>query len=505
MKLRRILILVLALMMVLPLLAACNDGKNPDEETTPAQNDNQETDPDEIGEKDENPNIAPIDGGNREFHFLVRNPGAEFTFKYSEILDDETGDTVNQAVIDRNYFIEEKYNIIITATTNTPAGMINLLDQDQRAGDTTYDVVMPMVENAFLASCRGLLTEWDKIPYVDLDKSYWRKDVYNASSVCGFNFYAIGDQNISAYNTVPVMFFNKEMREDLVLDNPYDLVENGTWTQAKMQEMAAVATVDGNGDGMGEQGTLTDDVYGLVSGPFVWQPFFYASGMTLLAKDESDIPSLSAITDNSELTIDIIKNITTLMNDNTRAGLTTKIGYSGKGFDKFKEDGCLFYVECIYGQFQITDMESEYGILPIPVWEEGAEFTSYIHASHSSVSAIPLHVKDLNLSGAILEDMAYYSQKDIVPVFYEDLIKLRGVRDSESYEMLDIIFGNIILDIGQVMKGASLQIDNHVRAIVGDNTPDVIASTFQDNKEKYKAVIDELVLYFAQEGAKQYQ
>lgn len=502
MNLRRFLILILAILTVLPLLAACTTPDNPDTETTEQQETEQETLP--PGEIDENPNLAAIDGGNREFHFLVRKPGVEFTYKYSEILDDESGDTVNLEVIDRNYLIEDKYNVVITAEPITTSA-VTKLDTAFKGGDTTYDIAMPMLEQAFLASCKGLLTEWDKIPFVDIDKSYWRRDVYDATTISGFNFYGIGDQNFSAYNTTPVMFFNKEMHKNLGFDNLYEMVEAGTWTQAAMQEMATVATVDGNGDGMGETGALTDDIYGLVSGPFVWQPFFYASGMTLVAKDANDIPSLSAITDESERTIDIIEDITLLMNDHARAGLTTKIGYSGKGFDKFKEDGCLFYVECIYGQFQITDMESEYGILPIPVWEEGDEYTSYIHASHSSVSCVPIQVKDLNLSGSIMEDMAYHSQQMIIPEFYEDLIKLRGSRDAESYEMLEIIFGNIILDIGQVMKGASLSIDNDVRAIVGDNKPDVIASTFQDNKEAYKTVIDQLVGFFATEGAKQYQ
>ncbi len=492
MKLNRILIFALVLLMIVPLMAACkkDDGEEPGSNNVPTV----------VG--DENPNLAPIDGGGREFRYLVREPGVEFTYKYSEVLDDESGDKVNEKVVERNQFIEEKYKVIVTATTTKNA--TTSLRSDQTAGDTTYDLAMPMLEQGFMSAVNGLLTEWDKIPFVDIEKSYWRKDVYESTTIGGYQFFAISDSNFSAYNTVPVVYFNKDIYAAREFENLYEMVKAGRWTQEQMQTMAAVVTVDGNSDGMLEEGTQTDDIYGLVSGPFVWQPFFYASGMTMVAKDEYDLPTLSALTDSSERTIDIIEDIVNLMNDNTKAGLTVKIGYSGKGFDKFRENACLFYVECIYGQFQITDM-ANYGIVPIPVWEEGAPYTSYIHASHSSVSCIPRQVKDLNLSASIMEDMAFVSKQMIVPVFYDELIQHRNVRDEESYEMLSIIFGNIIVDLAQVMKQASLKIDDQVRGFVENNTPDVIASTFQDNKEAYKTIIDQITIYYTSEGAKQYQ
>lgn len=492
MKLNRFLIFALVLLMIVPLMAACkkDDEQEPSDNNVP------------VVSGDENPNLAAIDGGGREFRLLTREAGVEFTYKYSEVLDDESGNEVNKKVVERNQFIEEKYHVIITCTTTKNA--TSTLRADQTAGDTTYDIAMPMLEQGFMSAVNGLLTEWDKIPFVDIEKSYWRKDVYDSTTIGGYQFMAISDSNFSAYNTTPVVYFNKDMYAAREFENLYEMVKAKKWTQAQMQTMAAVVTVDGNSDGMLEEGAKTDDIYGLVSGPFVWQPFFYASGMTMVAKDESDLPSLSALTDNSERTFDIIEDITKLMNDNSKAGLTTKIGYSGKGFDKFAENGCLFYVECIYGQFQLTNM-ANYGIVPIPLWEEGAEYTSYIHASHSSVSCIPRQVKDMNLSASIMEDMAFVSKQLIIPVFYEDLIQHRNVRDEESYEMLSIIFGNIIVDLAQVMKQASLKIDDHVRAFVGDNTPDVIASTFQDNKEAYKKIIDEITIYYTTEGAKQYQ
>ena len=494
MKLRQIIIFGLILLMVLPLLAACNRDDDTPKETLPPVDQNP------IINTDENPNLAAIDGGGREFHFLVRKPNAEFTYKYSEILDDMSGAEVNEDVVERNSLIEEKYNVIITATPVTN-NMVAEVDQKQFAGDTAYDIIMPMIENAFMMACKGLLTEWDKIPFVNVEKSYWRKDIYDATTVGGYQFFAVGDQNFSAYNTVPVMFFNKVMHTNLGLNNLYNMVKEGTWTQAAMQEMATIATsIDPDGNG-----TAQTDIYGLVSGPFVWQPFFYASGMTLVAKDENDVPSLSAITTSSETTIDIIEDIVGLMNDNSRAGLTTEIGYSGRGFEKFAEGGCLFYVECIYGQFQLTNMEADYGILPMPVWNEGDKYTSYIHASHSSVTALPLLVKDPKLSGSIMEDMAYYSKQLIVPTFYEDLIQHRNVRDAESFEMLGIIFDNIILDLGQVMKTAGLEIDNDVRGFVSNDSPDVIASTFAEKMSAYKYVVEFLTGAYTTEGAKQYQ
>lgn len=492
MKMRKLFSLLLATCIILVCFVACN-GEDTDK--TPETS---ESTP-EINDGGDNPDLEPIDGGGREFTFLGRvyNEGSSaYVFKYSEIEDTgEAGEPVNKAVVERNYFIEEKYNIGIVMKKQTANSIVTTLNTDVHAGLSTYDVVMPMLNTAALAACNGLLTEWNRIPFVDETKDYWMTELFNYTSIGGYHFFCPGDLNISAYNTVQTVFFNKEMHSELQLEDVYSLVKQNQWTLEKMAEMAAQAGRDILGDGPG----TPDDYYGIISATMIWQPLLYSSGLILVTKDDNDIPSMTALKGDSERFYNVVEDITELMNTFNTAATTNALEISGNV--KFRMGEALFWVECIYGQYVLVDMEADYGIVPIPTWQAGDSYISNLHAGYSSVSAIPSNASDLELAGSVLEDMAYYSQQMVIPEYYERTIHLRNLRDEQSYEMLDIIFEHIIVDPALIM---SLTVDTDIRDIVANNKKDTIVSTLQSNLSIYETVIYDIAAAFCQVGAKQY-
>ena len=491
MNLKKALLLLLALAMLITTFTACVNKKGNEKETEPIDI--------EVGTDDDNPNLAPIDGGGEKFNILVREAGKDYLFKYSEIRDTEDyAEPVNSAVVKRNRVIEEKYNVTIT-TSLTSYKFVDLIEKDYVGELYTYDLVMPSIEEGFFSACKGHLTEWDRIPFVDVSKSYWMSHIFENTSIGGYQFLCPGAMNLSAYNTVQVMFFNKQMHSDLSLESVYDLVKNKQWTQATMYEMAAQATANLDGGDMGE-----GDRYGVVSGSVCWQSYYYASGKTLVTKDENDLPVLTSLTTDTENTYNMITYIVENMNNNEQAGTSNRIGWPAAVPEHFKQNQCLFFVEGIYGQYKILDMQNDYGIVPVPTWEEGAEHYSFVHATHSSTNAVPFRVKNLNLSGSILEDMMYYSQKLIIPTYYEDIIHTRNVRDAESYEMLDIVFKNVIIDLALVMKQTGLTIDTEIRYFIDENKTDVIANTLGGNVGFYSKIINQLAAAFTAKGAEQY-
>ena len=48
--------------------------------------------------------------------------------------------------------------------------------------------------------------------------------------------------------------------------------------------------------------------------------------------------------------------------------------------------------------------------------------------------------------------MAAYSQKLVEPAFYEKVLVGQGLRDQESEPMLDIIFSNVVYDLGVIYE-----------------------------------------------------
>lgn len=351
----------------------------------------------------------------------------------------------------------------------------------------------------------GFLTEWDRIPSVDVSRDYWMTDYFENTTIGGYHFFCPGSTNISAYNTIGVTFFNKQLLalySDLA--NSYDLVRSGDWTFEAMREMCGVVSEDLDGGGMGEKGR-----YGLAVNAFCWQPFFYASGTTMVRKDDQDIPYFAVYQDGvNEVIYNRLSQIVQFVNDKSRALLTNNYNVKDLPTENlesymFLSYHALFWVEAVYGQYNLRDMRSAYGILPMPVRNVGDPYVSYTHAGHSSVMCVTVKAPDLAFSGAVMEDMAYISERTIIPEFYEQTIRRRGVRDSESYEMPGIIYQTIIIDLAQAMKNAGLILDVGVREQLIDNGSDV-ASFFTSNRSALTAKLTSLSALFTEQGNRQY-
>ena len=52
-----------------------------------------------------------------------------------------------------------------------------------------------------------------------------------------------------------------------------------------------------------------------------------------------------------------------------------------------------------------------------------------------------------------MEALAYYSSDTLVPAYYEKLLGGKFAQDDASVRMLDLIFGNLVYDIGLCFDG----------------------------------------------------
>ena len=95
------------------------------------------------------------------------------------------------------------------------------------------------------------------------------------------------------------------------------------------------------------------------------------------------------------------------------------------------------------------EMENDFGILPYPKLTVSQEnYYTTISPFNSQFICVPLVVDNINMIGAVTEALAYFGERDIKPALYEVTLKGKSARDQESQAMLDIIFQNIVYDIG---------------------------------------------------------
>ena len=99
-------------------------------------------------------------------------------------------------------------------------------------------------------------------------------------------------------------------------------------------------------------------------------------------------------------------------------------------------------------------------------------------------------MQDPEFSAFIVEACAAEAKNTLTPAYYEVNLIGRDVRDDESEEMLDIIFGNIIYDAGEAYNFGQM---NTVLATLVQNRSADITSAFEAVKTQINQEIQQII------------
>jgi hypothetical protein len=77
----------------------------------------------------------------------------------------------------------------------------------------------------------------------------------------------------------------------------------------------------------------------------------------------------------------------------------------------------------------------------MPKWNEDMGYRSR-SANMTALTYIPVTNNNLELTGAILEEMAFQSAKELTPTYFDKVLTIKNTRDVESEPMLPIIKDN---------------------------------------------------------------
>ena len=93
-------------------------------------------------------------------------------------------------------------------------------------------------------------------------------------------------------------------------------------------------------------------------------------------------------------------------------------------------------------------MKDDFGFIPLPKFDEAQEHYLTTPGAGINFYTVPVTVKDTECVSAVLEGLAILGHQDIIPTYYDTVLKSKYTRDEESAEMLDLIRENIIIDFG---------------------------------------------------------
>ena len=266
---------ILLLCAMLLSLAACGNevGESTDTESTAdtAAADDTETESETELTRENTPDDLPEkDFGGKNFTILAES-GA---LGYLQV-DELTGDSVDDAIYNRNQKVQDRFNakcnFIDGSDYETMSATIN---NAVISGETLYDVTVNGSIQQGINVANGSYLPWNNVPYVDFTKPWWNQNVREALTFGSRSYLATGEITIVDNYATHVMIFDKKLATDFSIDDPYADVRNGKWTLDKFFRNASLATTDLDGDGaMG-----MDDRYGYA----YWQDavfsLLYATG-----------------------------------------------------------------------------------------------------------------------------------------------------------------------------------------------------------------------------------
>ena len=96
------------------------------------------------------------------------------------------------------------------------------------------------------------------------------------------------------------------------------------------------------------------------------------------------------------------------------------------------------------------------------------------------------------MSAHVLEALNYLSSGSTVPCYYDQVLKGKVARDSESAEMLDLIFSNVIFDFTFINSANVGSIFNTVFGMNTEEISSTIASMRPSFEEAFQQFEKEL-------------
>ena len=395
------------------------------------------------------------------------------------------GDIINDAIYERIAATENTLGITVESNIYTSNNTImNMV----MAGDYIADCII--LEGLEFASVlpKDLLIDLNEISTLDLGASWWDQNAVSALSLGGKLYGAVGDLSPMGLLAANCVYVNRALLATAGLSDPAEYVKNGTWTYDVMEQMGRAVAHDVNGDGKMNE----DDIFGLDS-----EPIGYVAagscGLVYTTKDENDLPVLALDQERAVAVIERLiplfrnKDITLYSQDYTSAGY--KNIFRDLIVQTFIEDEILFVNNWLCVALELREMESDFGLLPPPKFDEQQEnYMVYNSDSWTTYAAVPKTVKDENLNyiGDVMNALGYYGHEHIYTALIDTAITYKSLRDEGNREMMELIYDSRVYDLADIYDFGG--ISGMMNSFISKNT-----TNFTSLYKSYSKIIEKQI------------
>jgi hypothetical protein len=389
-------------------------------------------------------------------------------------------DPVNDAMFNRNVTVSDRLGVnIVSSPIEDPNQHLPIeeIERAVKAGSDEFDMVAAAAYVTAPSALEGTFVDLTELEYLDLTQDYWMQDYNDAMSYQGMQHAATGMIALSTYRFAFVTMFNKAEFDNKSIPYLYEAVANNEWTLDYQAQLAEDFYRDTNGSGKKDEG----DFFGFVS---CWgintDPYWASCDMPILEKNADG--EYEFVLDIARYS-DVMNKILYLFYD-CGGTFLYKEQASNTEQDQIREMFSSGHAAMVtlrlvaVEQPDVRNMTQEYGIVPMPKFNaEQPEYGTLLH-DQFTVFCIPSSAAEhkLEMIGAVLEVMASESQRIVRPAYYEIALKRKYMSDPVAWDMLDLIFSNVVVDAGIVYCG-SMEFPHHkFRTMIADNNNRVSSS-----------------------------
>lgn len=445
-KKRFYLILLLCFAMILPVFASCADPTNPD---------------DDLGY-----NTNYYDNSSRErtsgnLPEDINLNGETVGIFYSSWLEldvegeDETVDLVYTAIYERNEKVKNWLNVDLnfimsdaTSWSDISGEVTNLV----LTFDDSVDIIIATSNSIIQERLYSLFLDLNNTLYLELDQPWWNYDAIYETSVDGRIFqFLYGDMLFSSITGCGAVYYNKELyamlNPDKGADYLYQMVLDKTWTLEQFYYITQKCYLDKDGDTKRSDG----DMYGYSLFRYA-EPIHYFAvgcGVQYYERMKNGYPR---ITINNDRSVEFCELLEKVLYENNGAWLffPNMVGQEVGHEDDFPNKKVVFLLTTLGSSLKenMREMESDYGIIPYPLWDEEDEYKTLL-ANGVALASVPYSIVTGNnydrleyIICPVLEAMSIESYRSVTLNFYEYALKGAYTRDDIAAQMIDIIVEN---------------------------------------------------------------
>lgn len=389
-----------------------------------------------------------------------------------------SGVGLDDAVYNRNRGLEDRLNMKIIVTETT--ALQGMLTKSVSAGEDTFDAVYTMSDDISTNVTGGNLLNLYDIPTLPLEETWWEPGFNTRMMLENKYLYEVSSPiHLMAMDMTVACYFNTEILTDHGVVLPYDTVREGKWTYDAMYA-AMTPCLSLNGDE-----AFTPKAMNATFGTATitgWIGVMVTVPDALVKQDDNGTPYFAGATDRLFSAMDAMTKL--FAGDGYMITNSPDMDY-----DKcFVNERAAFSIISIGNASVFRDMDSAYGILPIPKYLEADADSSPIGST--LLLGVPVTCRNRDNVGIALNAMARWSYENILPVYYESLC-YKGLRDEDSVEMLNIIHQSRTADLGRIY-GWTSNLLGDLGDRIAKNKSDY-ASLLAKNEEKIQKNIEKSI------------